>query len=253
MEPKGKVALITGGAHRVGKAIALMLAQAGAHVIVNYNSSAAEAEQTVAEAQAVGVEALGIQCDVAELNAVQRMTDVIKERFGGVDIIVNSASYFGKTPFPSADPGVIETWQQVTRISLDGAFYVCNSLAPTMLARGGGVIVNIVDLSAWMPWPNFTAHAVGKAGLLALTHQMALELAPTIRVNAVAPGPVLPPPHMDEQRAAASAQRTLLERWGKPEDVARAVKYLIEADFVTGDILTVDGGERFGVGKQRRR
>ena len=253
MEPKGKVALITGGAHRVGKAITLMLAQAGAHVIVNYNSSATEAEQTMAEAQALGVTALGIQGDVADLSAVQRMAEVIKERFGGVDIIVNSASYFGKTPFPSANPAVIETWQRVTRISLDGAFYVCNSLAPTMLARGGGVIVNIVDLSAWTPWPNFTAHAVGKAGLLALTHQMALELAPTIRVNAVAPGPVLPSPQMDEQHVAASAQRTLLERWGKPEDVALAVKYLVEADFVTGDVLTVDGGERFGVGKQRRR
>ncbi|MFN8493276.1 MAG: SDR family oxidoreductase [Caldilineaceae bacterium] len=253
MDPKGKVALITGGAHRVGKAITLMLAQAGAHIIVNYNTSNAEAEQTVAEANALGIEALGIQCDVADLSAVQRMADVIKEHFGGVDIIVNNASYFGITPFPSTDPAVIETWQRVTRISLDGAFYVCNSLAPTMLARGGGVIVNIVDLSAWTPWPNFTAHAVGKAGLLALTHQMALELAPTIRVNAVAPGPVLPAPSMNEQRIASSAQQTLLERWGNPADVARAVKYLVEADFVTGDVVTVDGGERFSAGKWRRR
>jgi len=251
MNPQGKVALVTGGAHRVGKAITLMLAQAGAQIVINYNSSATEAHQTVAEANALGVEALAIQCDVADFDAVQRMTKVIKERFGGVDILVNSASHFGRTPFPTEDAAVIEMWQRVTRISLDGAFYVCNSLVPTMQARGGGVIINIVDLSVWMPWPNLMAHAVGKAGLLALTHQLALELAPTIRANAVAPGPVLPPPNTTERLLAVSAGHTLLERWGTPEDVAHAVKYLIEADYVTGDVMRVDGGEQIAYRKVR--
>lgn len=253
MNPQGKVALVTGGAHRVGKAITLMLAQAGAQIAINYNESATEAQQTVAEVAAFGGEALAIQCDVADFDAVQRMTQTIKERFGGVDILVNGASYFGKTPFPTEDPAVIERWRRVTRISLDGAFYVCNSLAPTMLARGGGVIINIVDLSVWTPWPNLMAHAVGKAGLLALTHQLALELAPTIRANAVAPGPVLPPPNATESQAAASADRTLLERWGSPEDVAQAVKYLIEADYVTGEVIRVDGGEQIAQRNTRRR
>lgn len=252
MNPQGKVALVTGGAHRVGKAITLMLAQAGAQIAINYNESATEAQQTVAEVAAFGVDALAIQCDVSDFEAVQRMTQTIKERFGGVDILVNGASYFGKTPFPTEDPAVIERWRRVTRISLDGAFYVCNSLAPTMLARGGGVIVNIVDLSVWTPWPNLMAHAVGKAGLLALTHQLALELAPTIRANAVAPGPVLPPPNATESQAAASAGRTLLERWGSPEDVAQAVKYLIEADYVTGEVIRVDGGEQIARRHTRR-
>jgi 3-oxoacyl-[acyl-carrier protein] reductase/pteridine reductase len=168
-----------------------------------------------------------------------------------VDIIVNSASHFGKTPFPTTDPAVIAMWHKVTRVLLDGTFYVCNSLVPTMQARGGGVIVNIVDLSAWNPWPNFMAHSTGKAGLLALTRQLALELAPTIRANAVAPGPVLPPPGSNERQEAASAQRTLLERWGSPTDVALAVKYLIEADYATGDVITVDGGERYGHNKRK--
>jgi NAD(P)-dependent dehydrogenase (short-subunit alcohol dehydrogenase family) len=251
MNPTGKVALVTGGAHRVGKAITMMLAQAGAHVIVNYNSSAAEAEQTVAEAQALGVDALAVQCDVADYDAVQRMAGIVIEQFGGVDILVNSASYFGKTPFPTREPAVIEMWRKVTRILLDGAFYVCNSLTPAMQARGSGVIVNIVDLSAWYPWPNFMAHAAGKAALLAMTRQLALELAPTIRANAIAPGPVLPPPGYSETQTAASAQHTLLGRWGRPEDVALAVKYLIEADFVTGDVITVDGGERYAHVKRR--
>jgi 3-oxoacyl-[acyl-carrier protein] reductase/pteridine reductase len=153
-------------------------------------------------------------------------------------------------PFPTDD---LETWQRVTAISIDGPFYVCNALAPGMLARGGGVIVNIVDLSAWEPWPKFMAHAVGKAALLALTRQLALELAPTVRANAVAPGPVLPPPNATPQSEAAAAARTLLGRWGNPEDVAAAVRYLIEADYVTGDVITVDGGERYGHRKPGRR
>jgi NAD(P)-dependent dehydrogenase (short-subunit alcohol dehydrogenase family) len=248
MEINGKVALVTGGAVRVGKAISLMLAQAGAHVVVNYNSSALPAQETVADAQALGVEAIAIQCDVADYADVQAMTQQILDRFGGVDIIVNSASLFGKLTVPTDD---LTTWRRVTRISIDGAFFVVNALAHAMLARGGGAIVNIVDLSVWQPWPGFTAHAVGKAGLMALTQQLALELAPTIRVNAVAPGPVLPPDDYDEQRLAAVASRTLLERWGQPEDVAQAVKYLIEANFVTGEVISVDGGERHGFRKRR--
>ena len=249
MEIRNKVAIVTGGAHRVGKAITMMLAQSGADVIVNYNSSRAAADETVKEAQALGVRARAIQCDVSDWQQVQRMAADIIEEFGGVDIIVNSASLFDQTPFPTDD---IRAWQRVTGISIDGPFYVCNTLVPAMLARGGGAIVNIVDLSAWEPWPNFAAHSVSKAGLLAFTKQLALELAPTIRANAVAPGPVMPPPGYDEQSAGKAAQGTLLERWGTPEDVAFAVRYLIEAEYVTADVITVDGGERYGHRKRDR-
>ncbi|MCE7982687.1 MAG: SDR family oxidoreductase [Caldilinea sp. CFX5] len=252
MEIRGKIALVTGGAHRVGKAITMMLAQAGANVVVNYNSSADEALATVAEVEALGVAAMAVQCDVADRASVARMVAAITERFGGVDIIVNSASYFGKTPFPSSEPDIYERWERITRILLDGPFFICNMLAPGMLERGGGAIVNIVDLSAWYPWADFTAHAVGKSGLLALTRQLALELAPTIRVNAVAPGIVLPPPGAGKRWQAEVAKNTLLERWGSAEDVAKAVKYLIEADFVTGEALTVDGGERYAINKREK-
>ena len=249
MNIQGKVALVTGGAARVGKAITLMLARAGAHVAIDYHSSADEARETQAQAQALGVEALAIQCDVADLTAVREMTQQVMDRFGGVDILVNGASYFGRITLPTFD---LEMWHKVTRISIDGAFYVSNALATSMLQRGGGVIVNLVDLSVWNPWPGFTAHAVGKAGLLALTHQLAMELAPTIRVNAVAPGPVLPPPDFSDSQIAALAARTLLERWGSPEDVAGAVRYLIEADYVTGATLHVDGGEHLAQYKRRK-
>ncbi len=243
MQIRGKVALITGGAHRVGKAISMMLAEQGAHVVVNYHTSGDAAQQTVREAQAMGVQALAVKGDVSQLDQVQRMVEEIETAFGGVDIIVNSASLFEKMSFPTED---IDTWHRVTRILIDGPFYICNSLVPGMLARGGGAIVNIIDLSAWEPWPQFTAHSVGKAGLLAFTRQLALELAPTIRANAVAPGPVLPSPNQDDASAQKTAQRTLLKRWGRPDDVAQAVRYLIEAEYVTGEVLTVDGGERYG-------
>jgi 3-oxoacyl-[acyl-carrier protein] reductase/pteridine reductase len=115
-----------------------------------------------------------------------------------------------------------------------------------MLARGEGAIVNIVDLSAWEPGHGFAAHSVGKAALLALTRQLALEPAPAVRVNAVAPGPVLPPPGYDDARMATIAKKTLLERWGAPEDVAGAALFLVQADYITGDVIVVDGGERYG-------
>lgn len=243
MQIQGKVALITGGAHRVGKAITMMLATAGANVVVNYNTSAMAAQQTVAEAQALGVDAMAFQCDISELANVQTMSAQIHKHFGGVDILINSADLFDKHPFPTDN---YTTWHKLINITVNGSFYVSNEIAPGMLARGGGTIVNIVDLTAWQPARQFMAHSVAKAALLAMTRQMALELAPSIRVNAVAPGPVLPPPGYTEAQMERIANRTLLERWGSAEDVAAAVKYLIEADYVTADVIRVDGGEFYG-------
>ena len=250
MEIRGKVALITGGAHRVGRAITLMLAAQGANVAINYYSSAEAAQETAAAAEALGVQALPVQADVADADQVDAMATRIEQRFGGVDIIVNGADLFAQHPFPTDD---LSVWRRVTAISIDGPYYVCNRLAAGMLARGGGAIVNIVDLSAWEPWANFTAHVVSKAALLALTRQLALELGPTIRANAVSPGPVLRPPTMSDRAYQAAAASTLLDRWGSAEDVARAVRYLIEADYMTADVLTVDGGERYGHRKSQNR
>ncbi len=243
MDPNGKTALITGGAHRVGKAITLALARAGANVVVNYHSSQTAAQETVAEVRALGVEALAIQADVGDHRQVEAMVAEAQERFGGVDILVNSASPWQTTPFPTQD---LTGWHRVTNVLINGSFYCANAVAPLMLARGEGAIVNILDLAAFEPWPNFAAHSVGKTALLGLTRQLALELAPTVRVNAVAPGPVLPPPDYDPERVEKLARQTLLGRWGTPEDVAQAVLYLVQAPFVTGVVLPVDGGQRFG-------
>jgi pteridine reductase len=242
MKIAGKTALITGGAHRVGKAITLALAQAGANVVVNYNRSARAAEETTAAA-ALGVGALAVQCDVADAQQVARMVAAANGRFGGVDILINSASLFWATPIPTAD---FADWERVFAVSVHGAFYCANAVAPHMLTQGAGAIVNIVDGSAWAPYPDFAAHSVGKAALLALTRQLALELAPAVRVNAVSPGPVLAPPEFTEAEIAQTAAGTLLNRWGAPADVADAVLYLVRADYVTGDVIMVDGGEQFG-------
>lgn len=246
MDPKDKTALITGGAHRVGKAITMALAEAGANVIINYHSSGEAARQTAAEAESLGVNALPIQADVSDYEQVQRMVTTAAERFGPIDILVNSASYFKPASFPMDD---LENWHRTTGTVINGSFYCANLIAPMMLEKGAGAIINIVDLSAWEAWPNFTPHSVGKAALLALTRQLALELAPAIRVNAIAPGPVLPPPHFSQAQTERVAQRTLLERWGAPEDVSEAVIFLIRANYITGEVLTVDGGERIGIRK----
>lgn len=243
MKIAGRTALVTGGAQRVGRAISLALAQAGANIVINYHRSAAPAQATAAEIQLLGVDALPVQADVADQEQVEDLVAAACDRFGRVDILINSASWWKKTPFPTTD---LATWRRVADILIHGPFYCANAIAPLMLDRGEGAIVNIVDLSAWQPWRDYTAHSVGKAALLALTRQLALELAPAVRVNAVAPGPVLPPPEYDEARIARVAARTLLGRWGTVRDVADAVLFLIRSDYITGEVIVVDGGERYG-------
>ncbi|MCB8921624.1 MAG: SDR family oxidoreductase [Ardenticatenaceae bacterium] len=243
MNPKGKTALITGGAVRVGKAITLALAQAGANVVINYHSSAGAAEETAVAAQSFGVKALAIQADIGNAEQVKAMVATAQAEFGSVDILVNNASLWQQTPFPTDD---LDNWRRVTDILINGSFYCANAVAPLMLAQGEGAIVNIIDLSVYEPWPNYTAHAMGKGALLALNRQLALELAPAVRVNAVAPGPVLAPADYDAEKIARTAAKTLLNRWGTAEDVAEAVLFFVKASYVTGELLAVDGGQRFG-------
>ena len=243
MNPRGKTALITGGAHRVGKAITLALARAGANVVINYHASVRAAEETADEVRALGVHAMPIRTDISDDEQVQAMIKQAEAHLGSVDILVNNASLYLQTPFPATDHS---GWHRITRVGIDGPYFCANAAAPGMLARGEGAIINIIDLSAIEPWPNFIAHSVSKAALWALTRQLALELAPRVRVNAVAPGPVLPPADYSPQRIARTADKTLLGRWGTPADVAEAVLYFVQADYVTGNTLFIDGGERYG-------
>ncbi len=239
MNLQGKTALVTGGAVRVGKAMALGLARAGAQVVLTYHRSAAEAEETVAEIQALGVAALAVSAELGDPEAVATLTHTVEARFGGVDVLVNSAS-------PYIEARLHETtwkqWRFVLGALIDGPLLLSQAFAPGMVKRGEGLIVNILDKSAFAPSPKHLAHSVGKHGLLGLTRNLAAELAPAVRVNAIAPGPVLPAPGSTPEQDARTAQRTLLQRWGDPGDVVKALLYLADADYVTGEVLFVDGG-----------
>jgi NAD(P)-dependent dehydrogenase (short-subunit alcohol dehydrogenase family) len=241
MNLNGKVALVTGGAVRVGKAIALALARAGADVAINYHSSADAAVATVAEIATLGRRAVAIRADVGQGAQVQALVDETVARLGRLDVLVNSASLWRKTPWAELDE---PAWDQLVDIALKGPFLCAKAAAPHLTAHGDGAIINIVDLSAFIPFTGYMPHSAAKAGLVNLTYSLAMELAPAVRVNAIAPGPVLPPPDYTEKQMQAAAKHTLIGRWGTAEDVADAAVFLVQAPYITGVILPVDGGER---------
>lgn len=240
MDLHGKVALVTGGAVRVGKAIALALADAGADVAFSYHSSSDAAVATAKEVEAKGRRVLAYRADQAQAAQVAALVDATVSQLGRLDVLVNSASLWRRTPWAELDE---EAWDQLFDINLKGPFLCARAAAPHLAAHGSGAIVNIVDLSAWVPFPNHMPHSAAKAGLWNLTQALAMELAPAVRVNAIAPGPVLPPPEYTKKRITATAKRTLLGRWGSAEDVAQAAVFLVQADYVTGVVIPVDGGE----------
>jgi 3-oxoacyl-[acyl-carrier protein] reductase/pteridine reductase len=240
MDLNGKVALVTGGAIRVGRAIALAFARAGADVVINYNSSEAEAERTQADVVALGRRALTCRADVSQADQVRDMVDAAVERFGQLDVLVNSASIWKDTPWPDIGEN---DWDLLHGVSVKGAFLCARAAASHLSAHGDGAIVNIVDLSALAPFPGFLAHSAAKAALLNLTYALAIEMAPNVRVNAVAPGPVLPPASYTDEQIALAKKNTLLQRWGNAEDVSRTVVFLVESEYITGALIPVDGGE----------
>jgi pteridine reductase len=250
MELTNKIALITGGAARVGRAITLGLAEAGAHVAVHYNRSAEAAQETVAQAQALGVEAHAFQADLADAQATRTLAAEVQARFGRVDVLVHAASPFVRAALAET---TLETWRLEMGVLAESFLLLAQALAPGMIARGAGAIVAILDRGVFDPWPAYLAHGAGKSALWALARSLAVELAPHVRVNGVVPGPVDPPSGLAQAVRDRLAAGTLLGRWGSPQDVADAVLYLIRADYVTGEVLFVDGGERWATAERTRR
>ena len=239
MDLQGKVALVTGGGVRVGRAISLGLARAGARVVVHYNSSAGPAGETVAEARQLGTEAVAVQGDFASPEAVRRVARAARQPFGDVDLLVHAASPFVKGRL--FDTG-LDTWHFLSAAVVESFFLLAQELAPGMQARGQGAIIAILDRGAFEPWPEYLFHGLAKMALWGLVRSLAVELAPEVRVTGVVPGPVLPPPDMNAEAMAQIAGATLLQRWGGPHDVVEAVLYLARADYVTGTAIFVDGG-----------
>ena len=239
MELVGKVALVTGGAHRVGRALALGLARAGADVIVHYNASAAEAERTAGEVRTLGGHARTLQADFAADIDFRALIARVHREFGRLDVLVNSASIMERGVFEEVS---LADWNRVLAINLRAPFFLSQAAAPLLAGQGGGLIVNIADLSAFQTWPSYVHHAVSKAGLVHLTRQLARALGPAVRVNGIAPGTVLEPEDRDEGDSAGGPDRGVVLRPGDPDDVVHALMYLVGNEFVTGQVLIVDGG-----------
>jgi pteridine reductase len=241
MEVNGQVALVTGAGVRVGRAIALGLARVGMHVAVHYHASAEDAEATAAEARALGVEAETFAADLgAGAGEAKRLVAEVDRRWGRLDVLVNSAAIFPRTPLDSIDEAV---WDRTLAVNLKGPFFTAWHAAGLIKRSGGGSIVNLADWAGLRPYKNYLPYVISKGGIITMTKALAKELAPEIRVNAVAPGPVLMPEDMSEAAIERAIEGTLVKRLGSPDDVVEAVVFLVaRTDFVTGHVLVVDGG-----------
>jgi NAD(P)-dependent dehydrogenase (short-subunit alcohol dehydrogenase family) len=232
VEVRGRWALVTGAAKRVGREIALELGRRGMHVAVHYHRSAAEAAETVAALAALGVEAVALGADLADARAVAELAAAAERRSGGIMVLVNSASTYVRTPFDALDEAA---WAASLDTNLRAPFLLAWHLGRAMRSRGVGRIINLADWAVDRPYAGYLPYFVAKAGIVGLTKALAKELAPAVQVNAVAPGPVL--------LREAIRRATLLGRIGRPEDVARCVRFLAEeADYTTGAVYHVDGG-----------
>jgi NAD(P)-dependent dehydrogenase (short-subunit alcohol dehydrogenase family) len=230
---EGQVALVTGGAKRIGRSIALRLASEGADVAVNYMESKAEAEQLAQEIRSSGRRAIAIQGDVSQRADVQKLLLATESEFGRLDILVNNAGIFQAVKFGDITE---EQWDHMMNANLKSQFLCAQAAAPIMKRQGRGRIINLVSLGAW---PSYTHYCVSKAGCIMLTQCLARALGPEILVNSVAPGTIQFPGEAPDEDYI---RRVPLHRTGTGDDIAVAVAYLATAEFVTGQTIVVDGG-----------
>lgn len=236
----GRVALVTGAGRRVGRAIALTLGARGMRVLVHYNGSAEGARETARLIAGAGGRAAIIQADLTDLADAERLVDRAVAEEGELFALVNSAAVMIRTPVGDTNA---RAWEEMFALNVRAPYFLSQRAAPALRAARGA-IVNIADLAAFETWPAYVPHAMTKAAIVQMTRGLAHALAPEVRVNAVAPGVVLLPDGWSESEAEHLRATTPLQRLGTPDDVAGAVAYLLEADYVTGEVLTVDGGRR---------
>ena len=239
MTKKQKVALVTGAGHRLGRAFALALAERGAAVAVHYNSSDKGARETVDAIKARGGSATAFQGNLVDAACPQILIDEVVATMGGLDILINSAAVMERTPVGEV---TVEQWDSMFALNLRAPFFLAQAAAKVLPA--GSVIINISDLAAYESWPAYVPHAITKAGIIRMTESLARVLGPDIRVNAIAPGAVLLPDEWNGDEADKLAETTPLKRVGDAADAVGAMLYLLDANFVTGETIVVDGGRR---------
>ncbi|HUQ89182.1 MAG TPA: SDR family oxidoreductase [Vicinamibacterales bacterium] len=240
--PATKVALITGG-KRIGAVVATTLARAGVDIALVYNRSREEADETSEAVRKLGRRAFTVQADVTNEQACNNAVALTIRELGRLDILINMASLYASKPFADLTPA---DWDRQLAVDLRASFVFSHAAAPAMKKNGGGRIINFTDwiaASARPRYPGYVPYYVAKSGVKALTEVLALELAgDQILVNAIAPGPILAPPEMSKDESDAVVKSTPLGRWGGEEEIAKAVMFLVNSDFVTGETIRVDGG-----------
>lgn len=239
MDLRGRVAVVTGGGVRLGRALVLALAGHGVRVVVHHGRSAGPAEQTAAEARSLGTEAITVQGDLSDAGAARGVIAAARSRLGPVDILVNSAAIFEPGGVAETTP---EVWDRHFAINLKAPFLLSQAFAAQRPPDRPGKIVNISDWRGLRPGADHFAYTLTKSALIAMTKSLAVALAPSIQVNCLALGAILLPAGADEtyrQRLIASIP---VRRMGDPDDVARALLFLVEDDFVTGQTVVIDGG-----------
>jgi NAD(P)-dependent dehydrogenase (short-subunit alcohol dehydrogenase family) len=235
----GKVALITGSSKRIGRAVAVELARRGARIAVHYRSESSDAEATLQMVRDAGSDGATFQAELTNLAAVDAMFSDIANTFATLDILINSASVFLPGTAVQTTP---DLWDTQMNSNAKAPFFVANHAASMMTKQGGGKIINIADVAGEVIWPGYFSYSVSKAALIAVNRGLAKTYAPHIQVNAIAPGPVLFPEYYTEEQKRSAVERTLLKREGSPQDIVNAAIFLIENDYITGEIIHVDGG-----------
>jgi pteridine reductase len=240
----GEIALVTGAGKRIGKAIALELARAGADVVVHVNRSLDEGEETRAQIQALGQRAAIVQADQRDAAAIEAACVEAAQALGPVSLLANSAAIWPHVEIADCKP---EDFDLAIGVNLRGPFFWARYLGVAMKRRGRGAIVSIADVSAFRPWADSLPYCIAKAGVISMTYGLAKALAPEVRVNAIGPGPILFPPDYPEEKKQADRDATLRGQEGSPEDIAQTIRFLFESPNITGAFIPVDGGYRFGI------
>lgn len=242
MELAGRAALVTGGSKRIGRALAIALAERGCRVAITYLHSRKEADAVVREIERRGVRGCAVRVDQRDPAQVKSAVRAVLRRFGSVDILINNASSYYPTPLNKATPA---QWNDLLGSNLSGPWWFAQALGPLMKRRGLGKILNIADVAVLSPWVDVLPYTVANGGVVTLTLGLAKALSPQVQVNAIAPGPILFPPDMPAAEKKRAVEKTLLKRAGSPEDIVAAALFFLQgSDFVTGVVLPVDGGRR---------